>query len=67
MVAKVDIEPAGDVQRETLLDIERTNMMMAPGIASITFFKGSLETATAVLKERLRLVVAANPWTCLTL
>ena len=67
-MVKVELEPVGEVpSRERLLDIERTNMMMAPGIATATFFRGDSVAAARVLKGRLELIVEANPWLAGTL
>jgi len=67
MVAFVDIAPAGDHRRERLLDIEKDQQMIAPHIGTITFFKGDPAKAMLSLKERLGIVVAANPWLAGTL
>ena len=66
-MATVGIEPVGDLMSEQLLAVEASQMMISPGIASITWFKGDAAKATAVLKERLRALVEANPWLAGTL
>lgn len=42
----VPLEPVDEVIREPLLKVEATNMIMAPGIATITFFRGDAKDAT---------------------
>ena len=45
-----------------LLKDEAGGLMMEEGIASITFFKGSYQSASAALLAQLSAVVAFNPW-----
>jgi hypothetical protein len=52
-MAKVGAAPADgcELKRERLLDMEKTQMMMAPGIATLTFFRGDAAQAAEVLRE----------------
>ena len=65
-MAKVGVDSSGEV-RQSLTAMEKSQMTIGPAITTTTFFRGDPKAALALLTERLKLVVEANPWLAGTL
>jgi len=49
---------------EQLTFQESKQLLIGPAITTVTFMRGSATTASPVLKQRLELILSANPWLC---